>query len=371
MLYRSQIFDNDFRSLQSAWIRWGAIFDLSQDKNRLEEIEQITADPNFWNDAERAQGVLRERTVISARIEKILQLENARDNVDAYLELMSEEQSDELSSDCIAELDLLAAGLEAFELNRMLSGEYDTQAAILEINSGAGGTEAQDWAEMILRMYLRWAELRGFKSEILNINTGEEAGIKNATISIDGVNAFGFLRSERGVHRLVRISPFDSNARRHTSFASVSVMPDIDDTVTVEINDDDLRIDTYRASGAGGQHVNKTDSAVRITHIPTGVVVACQNERSQHKNKDRAFKLLRAKLYEIELNRKRDEMSKVAGTRMKIDFGSQIRSYVVHPYQMVKDLRTGCETSDVQGVLDGKIDAFIKAYLLSDEFNIT
>ena len=248
----------------------------------------------------------------------------------------------------------------------MLSGEHDTSNAILEINSGAGGTEAQDWGNMLLRMYLRWAEHHSYATEILSINPGEEAGIKSVTVLIQGQNAFGFLRSERGVHRLVRISPFDSNARRHTSFASVSVMPEIDDDVEVTINDDDLRIDTYRSSGAGGQHVNKTDSAVRITHIPSGIVVACQNERSQHKNKAVAFKLLRSKLYEIEMEKKQEELDRIAGERRKIDFGSQIRSYVMQPYQMVKDLRTGTETGNVQAVMDGDLDAFIESYLLSD-----
>ncbi len=252
----------------------------------------------------------------------------------------------------------------------MLSGPHDTHHAILDVNSGAGGTEAQDWGEMLLRMYLRWAERRGFKTEILSIHPGEEAGIKNATVFIEGANAFGFLRAERGVHRLVRISPFDSNARRHTSFASISVVPDIEQDVEIEVRDEDLRVDTYRSSGAGGQHVNKTDSAVRLTHLPSGIVVACQNERSQHKNKATAMRLLKAKLYEKEMEKKREEMDKIAGERRKIDFGSQIRSYVLQPYQQVKDLRTEYVSVNPQAVLDGDIDGFIESYLLSEEHNI-
>jgi peptide chain release factor 2 len=240
----------------------------------------------------------------------------------------------------------------------------------LEINSGAGGTEAQDWGEMLLRMYLRWCEKRRFKSDIVSISPGEICGIKSVTLAIDGPNVFGFLRSERGVHRLVRISPFDQNARRHTSFASVSVMPDIEHEVDVEVRDEDLRVDTFRASGAGGQHVNKTDSAVRLTHQPTGIVAACQNSRSQHKNKETAMRLLKAKLYELQLEKKREELGKIAGEQKRIDFGSQIRSYVMQPYQMVKDLRTGAETGNVQAVLDGEIDLFIESYLLSGEFNV-
>ncbi len=253
---------------------------------------------------------------------------------------------------------------------RMFCGAHDNQAAIVEINSGAGGTESQDWAEMLLRMYSRWAERKKFKTEILDINSGEEAGIKSATLFIEGTNAYGYLRSERGVHRLVRISPFDSNARRHTSFASVSVTPDIEEDIDIEVNEEDLRIDTYRASGAGGQHINKTDSAVRLTHLPTGIVVACQSQRSQHKNKATAMKLLKAKLHEVEEEKQREQLAQLTGERKKIDFGSQIRNYVMQPYQLVKDVRTDQQTGDVQAVLDGDIDPFIEAYLLDEEFNI-
>ena len=284
--------------------------------------------------------------------------------------MAQENSSDDLLVECESELVKSELLLADIELTRMLSGEHDHCNAVLEINSGAGGTEAQDWCEMLLRMYLRWAEQRNFKTEILSAHEGEEAGLKNVTVFIEGLNAFGYLRAERGVHRLVRISPFDSNARRHTSFASASVIPDIDEEVNIDIRDDDLRIDTYRSGGAGGQHINKTDSAVRITHLPTGIVVSCQADRSQHKNKAQAMKVLKMKLYEREVQKKRDEIDRLAGERKKIDFGSQIRSYVMHPYQMVKDLRTGEETGDVQGVMDGGIDRFIKAYLMSDEWNM-
>lgn len=246
-----------------------------------------------------------------------------------------------------------------------MSERHDQNDAILEINSGSGGTEAQDWAEMLLRMYLRWAERKGFEIEELDYRAGDGAGIKNVSLLIKGPYAYGHLRSEQGVHRLVRISPFDSNARRHTSFASVATTPDIQDDIDIKIEEKDIRIDTYRSSGAGGQHVNKTDSAIRITHIPSGIVVACQNERSQHKNKDRAFKILKAKLYELEQQKQAEQLGEIQGERKKIDYGSQIRSYVLHPYRMVKDLRTGAETSDADAVLDGKIDKFIEAYLLS------
>jgi len=283
------------------------------------------------------------------------------------LELFQETQDESALTEAEQELNGMESELEKLELQRMLSGPHDSHSAIIEINSGAGGTEAQDWGNMLMRMYIRFAEQKGFTPQILNVHAGEEAGIKNATIFIEGPNAYGYLRSEKGVHRLVRISPFDSNARRHTSFASVSVMPDIEQDVEVEIRDDDLRIDTYRSSGAGGQHVNKTDSAVRLTHLPTGLVVACQNERSQHKNKATAMRLLKAKIYDLEMAKKQAELDKIAGERRKIDFGSQIRSYVMQPYQLVKDLRTDVETGNIQAVLDGDLDPFIHGYLLSED----
>lgn len=301
-------------------------------------------------------------------MQKISKLLQAAGDLDVLLELAAEGDAD-LAKDLEKEISVVERSIRDFELERMLSGPHDSYNAIIEINAGAGGTEAQDWGDMLLRMYLRWAEKRGFRTEIADIHPGEEAGIKSATVFVEGGSAFGFLRSERGVHRLVRISPFDSNARRHTSFASVQVMPDIDQSIEVEVRDEDLRVDTYRAGGAGGQHINKTDSAVRLTHLPTGLVVACQNERSQHKNKATAMKLLKAKLYELEVKKKQDELDQIAGERRKIDFGSQIRSYVMQPYQLVKDLRTDFESGNVQAVMDGDLDPFIEAYLMSDDVN--
>lgn len=283
----------------------------------------------------------------------------------AAYELAESSEDPDFIEETLSLLSGLTEKLEAQEFFCKMSGEFDSQNAILEINGGAGGTEAMDWAEMLLRMYLRWAERHGFKTEEWDYHAGEEAGLKNVTIYVQGPHAYGYLRSEQGVHRLVRISPFDSNARRHTSFASVAVTPDIEEEIEVEIDEKDLRIDTYRASGAGGQHVNKTDSAVRITHLPTGIVVTCQNERSQHKNKARAMKVLKSKIYEREREEQEAKISEVKGERKKIDFGSQIRSYVMQPYQMVKDLRTGREYSDVTAVLDGDIDCFIESYLMS------
>jgi peptide chain release factor 2 len=350
--------------------RWGGIFDLPKRKARLAEIDELSSAPDFWNDTAKAREISREKSRVEAEVGRAGKLMGGLADAGALLELFAESGEAGLGQECEAELDRLEHECRDIELAKMLKGAHDSQNAILEINPGAGGTEAQDWGEILLRMYLRWAEKQGFEREIVNIQPGEGAGIKNATVLIEGENAFGFLRSERGVHRLVRISPFDSNARRHTSFASVAVMPDIEEDVEIEVRDDDLRIDTYRSSGAGGQHVNKTDSAVRITHLPTGIVVACQNERSQHKNKDRAMKLLKAKLYDREMEKKREELEKIAGERRKIDFGSQIRSYVMQPYQLVKDLRTGMESGNIQAVLDGDLNAFVEAYLMSDEHNV-
>ena len=315
--------------------------------------------------------MLKERAELSAAIEKMAGIEQSLNDVAALLELVQETPDEELIQELPGQLKSLEERLQVLEMARMLSGPHDIHDAIVEINSGAGGTEAQDWGQMLLRMYSRWAERKNFSIELLDANYGEEAGIKSATLFVQGPNAFGYLRSERGVHRLVRISPFDSNARRHTSFASVSVMPDVEEDIEIEVRDEDLRIDTYRSSGAGGQHVNKTDSAVRLTHLPTGIVVACQTMRSQHKNKDRAMKLLKAKLYDLELAKQRAELAKIAGEHKKIDFGSQIRNYVLQPYQLAKDVRTNVEVGDVNRVLDGEIDPFIEAYLMNQELNVT
>ncbi|MBI2992105.1 MAG: peptide chain release factor 2, partial [Deltaproteobacteria bacterium] len=280
------------------------------------------------------------------------------------LDLSKDEKSEEALTEAAARVAEAAAGLARIELSQMLGGADDRRNAIVSLHPGAGGTEAQDWAEMLLRMYLRWADRRGYRKEILEYQPGEEAGLKSVTFTVEGDYAYGYLKAEAGIHRLVRISPFDANSRRHTSFASVFVYPEIDETIKVEINEADLRIDTYRSSGAGGQHVNKTDSAVRITHLPTNIVVACQNERSQHKNKAMAMKILRSRLYELELEKQKERMETYHKTKKEIAWGSQIRSYVLHPYRMVKDHRTGIEVGNADAVLDGDIDRLIQAYLL-------
>ncbi|GBD25872.1 Peptide chain release factor RF2 [bacterium HR30] len=304
----------------------------------------------------------RERAEILRILEACRQLTRQLDDARVLLEFAREGDTESIS-----ELNRVVAQLreqlEQLELQRLLSGEHDSGNAILTIHPGAGGLEAQDWAEMLLRMYLRWAERRGFKTEILDLQPGEGAGIKSATVAVEGPYAYGYLKAEVGVHRLVRISPFDANARRHTSFASVFVYPDLDEDIEVAIDEKDLRIDTFRASGAGGQHVNKTDSAVRITHIPTGIVVTCQNERSQHKNKSMAMRILRARLYELELKKRQEQLAELAESQREIAWGNQIRSYVLQPYRLVKDHRTGVEVGNADAVLDGDLDAFIEAYL--------
>lgn len=337
-------------------------FDLPKLEQKLQELQIQTESENFWTNQENAKAILKAKARLEEKINSYKNLKNILDEAITAKDLASAGDSEFLEESLNQTLKL-EKELDNEELLAKMQGEHDDTSAIVEFNSGSGGTEAQDWAEMLLRMYLRWAERRGFKAEILDTLAGEEAGIKSATVLISGKYAYGFLKAEQGVHRLVRISPFDSNAKRHTSFASISVTPDIEEDIEIEISEVDLRIDTYRSSGAGGQHVNKTDSAVRLTHIPTGVVVACQNERSQHKNKAMALKMLKAKLYEMMQEEQAEKIENLKGERKKIDFGSQIRSYVLHPYQMVKDLRTNFETSDTQGVLDGKIDGFIEAYL--------
>jgi len=311
----------------------------------------------------RAQGVQRERAQLRAALDGWQRQRTELDEAGVFLELALEGDADALA-ECTAKIEVAERGLAALEMQQMLGGEHDAGSAILEIHPGAGGTEAQDWAEILMRMYLRWCERKGYKVQILEQQEGEGAGIKSVTVMIEGAYAYGYLHAEAGIHRLVRISPFDANARRHTSFASVFIYPDIEDDIAVEINEADLRVDTYRSSGAGGQHVNKTDSAVRLTHIPTGIVVACQNERSQHKNRSMAMKILRARLYDLELEKQKEKMEVFSKTKKEIAFGSQIRSYVLHPYRMVKDHRTGCETGNTDAVLDGDLDRFIEAYLL-------
>ncbi len=336
----------------------GGIFDYDLKKERLAEVELELAEPSVWENAERAQALGRERSSLEAVVKTIDDLDSGVADSSELLDMAVEENDESMVADVQAEVDRLEKQLALLEFRRMFSGETDPNNAYLDIQSGSGGTEAQDWAEMVLRMYLRWGEAKGFKVTLEEVSPGEVAGIKSATIYFEGEYAFGWLRTETGVHRLVRKSPFDSGNRRHTSFCSVFVSPEIDDNIEIEINPADLRIDTYRASGAGGQHVNKTDSAIRITHIPTGVVVQCQNERSQHANRDKAFKMLRARMYEQEMLKRNAEKQALEDSKSDIGWGSQIRSYVLDDSR-VKDLRTGVQTSNTQAVLDGDLDQFI------------
>ena len=342
----------------------GGIFDFDLRKERLAEVELELAEPSVWDDPQRAQELGKERASLEGIVQTIETLTTNTSDARDLLEMAAAEDDEGTAAEIEAEIMVLEALLERLEFRRMFSGEMDANNAFLDIQSGSGGTEAQDWAEMMLRMYLRWGESRGFKTSLIEASGGDVAGIKSATIKFEGEYAFGWLRTETGVHRLVRKSPFDSGNRRHTSFASVFVAPEIDDDIEIDINPADLRVDTYRASGAGGQHVNKTDSAVRITHNPTGVVVQCQTERSQHQNRDNAMKLLRGKLYELEVLKRNEEKQAMEDSKADIGWGSQIRSYVLDDSR-IKDLRTNVETSNTQAVLDGDIDAFIEASLKS------
>ncbi|MBV8653040.1 MAG: peptide chain release factor 2 [Alphaproteobacteria bacterium] len=332
---------------------------------RLEELNAKAEDPKLWDKPEAAQATLRERNKLDNAINGYKRIEQELDDQLGLIELGEAEGDQAVVAEAEANLEKLRTEVAKRELESLLSGEADPNDCYLEIHAGAGGTEAQDWAEMLLRMYVRWAEAHGYKVEWLEESPGEEAGIKSASIKILGENAYGWLKTESGVHRLVRISPYDSNARRHTSFASAWISPVVDDTIEIEILEKDVRTDTYRSSGAGGQHVNKTDSAVRLTHLPTGVAVAVQSERSQHQNRAQAWSMLRARLYEIELQKREAAADALNATKTDIGFGHQIRSYVLHPYQMVKDLRTGVETSQSQAVLDGDLDRFLEASLAS------
>ncbi len=347
----------------SHWPSYGGIFDWDNAKIRLEELNAAAEDPDLWSDPQRARAVMQERQHLEGSINAYTELEHSlSDNIE-LIELGEEEGDTAIVGEAEAALATLQRTAQKREIEALLSGEADGNDTYIEVHSGAGGTESQDWTQMLLRMYMRWAEERRFKTELIDSNAGEEAGLKSATLLIKGQNAYGWLKTESGVHRLVRISPFDSNARRHTSFASVWVYPSIDDTIQVEINESDCRIDTFRASGAGGQHVNTTDSAVRITHAPTGIVVQCQNERSQHKNRATAWAMLKARIYEMELKKREEEAQAQAASKTEIGWGHQIRSYVLQPYQLVKDLRTGVESTNPAAVLDGDIDAFIEAAL--------
>ncbi|HIE87693.1 MAG TPA: peptide chain release factor 2 [Gammaproteobacteria bacterium] len=336
--------------------------DYDNRKERLAEVELELADSSIWDNPEYAQKLGRERSALEMVVITIEALDSGLGDVADIVELAAEENDESLFNEGLTDLEELESRLGVLEFNRMFSGEMDSNSAFLDIQAGSGGTEAQDWAEMLLRMYLRWAEGHGFKTEIMEVSDGDVAGIKGVTIHVDGEHAFGWLRTETGVHRLVRKSPFDSGSRRHTSFASVFVSPELDDDIEIDLDMSDVRVDTYRASGAGGQHVNKTDSAIRLTHIPSGIVVQCQNQRSQHKNRDQAVKQLKAKLYEHEDQKRKAEMQVVEENKSDISWGSQIRSYVLDSAR-IKDLRTNIETSNTQAVLDGDLDQFIEASL--------
>ncbi len=321
--------------------------------------------PGFWNDQQKAQGVINESNALKDQVNEFYELFESYENLDLTYELVKEESDAELQSDLEEELTGLTTRLKQYELQLLLSEPYDKNNAILELHPGSGGTESQDWGSLLLRMYTRWAEKKGFKVQTVDYQPGEEAGIKSVTLAIRGHNAYGYLKAEKGVHRLVRISPFDSAGRRHTSFVSCDVIPEFTDEIEVEIRSEDIRIDTYRASGAGGQHINTTDSAIRITHLETGIVVTCQNERSQIKNRETAMKMLKSKLYQRKIEEKEEQMAAIRGEQKEISWGSQIRSYVFHPYSMVKDHRTNAEVGNINAVMDGDLDDFIDAYLRS------
>jgi len=340
----------------------GSIFDAPKLTAQLAEIDKQASDPNLWSNPEKSQNVMREKKRLAHILATETDLARRCSDIEAYFELGRE--GEDVTADIRREMDKLRDLVDKLETETLLSGENDARNAIITIHPGAGGTESQDWAEMLMRMYLRWAERQGFSTVLNDYQPGEEAGIKSATFSVSGDYAFGMLTSEIGVHRLVRISPFDQAKRRHTSFASVYVSPEIDESIEVDIKPEDLRVDTYRSGGKGGQHVNTTDSAVRLTHLPTGLVVACQNERSQHKNKERAMSILRSRLYEHELEKRKAVTKKIEDSKLDIDFGSQIRSYVLAPYRMVKDHRTKVEVGDVDRVIDGDLAPFIHGYLL-------
>lgn len=340
------------------------IFDSASREAEIDKLEQRTSEPGFWDDSQEAQRVLQELNQLKNAVEPLRELQSRIADLEILAEL-AEEGTDEDILEVERELREVRREFHQFQLSTLLSGEHDRASAIVEINAGAGGTEACDWVDMLLRMYLRWAERHGYRTEIIDSVPGDMAGSKKVTVLVEGKDAYGYLKAERGVHRLVRISPFDANKRRHTSFAAVDVIPEIEESEDVRINPDDIRIDTFRASSAGGQHVNKTDSAVRITHMPTGIVVSCQNERSQHRNRDVAMKVLQSRLLEMQRAEDEARIAELRGDLRAIQWGNQIRSYVFQPYTMVKDHRTGCEAGDVIRVMDGDIDDFIRAYLAS------
>ncbi len=353
---------SELKELKKEFEELKSVYGLEKKMARLEEIENKLTSVTEWK-GEETKKLLKEKSEIEREIKEFEKINEEIEEIEVMVEIGEEEKDIKIYKECEEKFNLLKERFGTFKLKKFMTDENDPKNAILEVNAGAGGTEAQDWAEMLMRMYLRWCERKNFETEIVDILKGEEAGIKNVTITVEGSYAYGLLKSEAGVHRLVRISPFDANKRRHTSFASVSVYPEADEEVHIEIKEDDLKIETFRASGHGGQHVNKTASAVRITHLPTGITVQCQNERSQHRNRELAMKILKARLYELELKKREKEKEKFYSQQKDIEWGNQIRSFILHPYKMVKDHRTGYETNDPQPVLDGMIDEFISAYL--------
>ncbi|MGN0170366.1 MAG: peptide chain release factor 2 [Lachnospiraceae bacterium] len=339
--------------------------DIAGKQQRVKELEKIMETPDFWDDPEQAQSKTKELSALKNDLDTMKKLQTSYEDIETLLEMGYEEEDPEIAAEAKAEMALFVKDFEALRMKTLLSGEYDENNAIVKLNAGAGGTESCDWASMLYRMYTRWAEQHGFGIQVLDFLDGDEAGIKSITFQVNGENAYGFLKSEKGVHRLVRISPFNAAGKRQTSFVSCDVMPDIEEDLDVEVRDEDIRVDTYRSSGAGGQHINKTSSAIRITHLPTGIVVQCQNERSQHMNKEKAMQMLKAKLYILEQQKTAENLADIRGEVTEIGWGNQIRSYVLQPYTLVKDHRTNEENGNAQSVLDGNIDAFINAYLKS------
>ena len=363
MKFELQSYENTLHEVKDS-------LDLEGKKKRIEELEMEMEAPGFWDDPDSSNRKMKELKNLKDTAELCNKLETQYSDIETLIEMGHEEEDPDMVEEIRGELDEFIEELDELRISTLLSGEYDKDNAILKLNAGAGGTESCDWCGMLYRMYTRWAEKKGFSVEVLDYLDGEEAGIKSVTFQVNGENAYGYLKSEKGVHRLVRISPFDAAARRHTSFAAVDVMPEIDDTVEINIDMKDVQVDTYRASGAGGQHINKTDSAVRMTHRPTGIVVQCQSQRSQMQNREQALRLLRAKLFELELEKQAELKEQIGGTYQAIEWGSQIRSYVFHPYNLVKDHRTGVETGNVQSVMDGNLDQFMEGFL-KKEANLT
>ena len=351
-----------FVELKQKFEETSKVFNLQTAQKKLKRLESEMSEGDFWNDPDKAAEVLKDAKVIRSLIDEIKRINNIFDDAEVALEFAEEDEG--MKENFLLLLTKIKKQVRSFELSMLLNDKFDMNNAFITIHAGAGGTESQDWAQMLMRMYLRWAERRSFSTEIIETQPGDEAGIKGVTILVKGEYVYGYLKHEQGIHRLVRISPFDSNSRRHTSFASVSIFPEIDDNITVEINPDDLRIDLYRASGAGGQHVNRTESAVRITHLPTNIVVTCQSQRNQHQNKETAMKMLMSKIYQLECEKQKQDADNIQGELNDVSWGNQIRSYVFHPYRMVKDLRTNTETGNTDAVMDGDIDEFIEQELI-------